>query len=65
MGLLERHRHLDDFVARVPEGWRRRGGVLVPMQQSEALWIHFGAASGYPFAFKIATGKVCAATGEG
>ena len=32
------------------------------MHQSEALWINFN--SRYPFAIKVATGKVCAITGE-
>ena len=35
-------RHLDDYARRVPEGWRRRGGVLMPMYQAEALGIDFG-----------------------
>ncbi len=58
-------RHLDDFAARCPEAWRRRGGVLLPMHQAEALWINFGGSYGtYPFAVKISTGKVCALTGD-
>ena len=55
-------RHLDDHAARLPEEWRRRGGVVTPMHQAEALWIEFH--SGYPFAVKVATGKVCAITGD-
>lgn len=58
-------RHLDDFAMRCPEAWRRRGGVFLPMHQGEAMWINFGSAYGaYPFAVKIATGKVCALTGD-
>ncbi|MDE2703356.1 MAG: hypothetical protein OXH91_09525 [Chloroflexota bacterium] len=57
-------RHLDDHVARLPEHWRRRGGVLMPMHQAEAMWINFDAPGGYPFALKIATGKVCAVSGD-
>ncbi len=63
--------HVDDHASNVPQGWRRRGGVMMPMYQSEALWINFKAnfvsarGHGYPFAIKIATGKVCAVTGEG
>ena len=58
-------RDLDDYSARCPEAWRRRGGVLLPMHQAEALWINFGSGYGtYPFAVKIATGKVCALTGD-
>ena len=55
-------RHLDDYAERLPESWRVRGGVLAPMHQAEALWINFH--SDYPFAVKVATGKVCAITGE-
>ena len=39
-------RHLDDFEARLPDAWRRRGGVLLPMHQAEALWINFGSRYG-------------------
>ena len=56
-------RHLDDHATRLPDVWRRRGGVIMPMHQAEALWINF-TASGYPFAVKIATGKICAVTGD-
>ena len=55
-------RHVDDHAARLPEAWRRRGGVMTPMHQAEALWINFH--SRYPFAVKVATGKVCAITGD-
>ena len=55
-------RHLDDHAARLPESWRDRGGVIAPMHQAEALWIHF--SSPYPFAVKVATGKICALTGD-
>ena len=55
-------RHLDDYAARLPESWRMRGGVLAPMHQAEAMWIKFRAT--YPFAVKVATGKICAITGE-
>ncbi len=56
-------RHLDDFARRVPDGWMARGGVIMPMHQAEAMWISFNG-NDYPFAVKIATGKVCAVTGE-
>ena len=55
-------RHLDDHAARLPESWRVRGGVIAPMHQAEAMWISFH--SDYPFAVKVATGKVCAITGD-
>ena len=55
-------RHLDDYAAGLPESWRDRGGVIAPIHQSEALWINFD--TDYPFAVKVATGKVCAITGD-
>lgn len=55
-------RHLDDYAARLPEAWRVRGGVIAPMHQAEAMWINFHAD--YPFAVKVATGKICAITGD-
>ncbi len=61
-------RHLDDYAARLPEAWVRRGGVVVPMHQAEAMWINFDSGYGYPldypFAVKVATGKICALTGD-
>lgn len=57
-------RHVDDHVAHVPEVWRRRGGVMLPMYQSEALWLNFGSRWDYPFAVKVAAGKINAVTGE-
>ena len=57
-------RHLDDFTARVPQDWHRRGGVIAPMHQAEAMWLNFTSGHGYPFAVKIATGKICALTGD-
>jgi hypothetical protein len=55
-------RHVDDFAQRVPEGWLEHGGVMLPMYQSEALWLHFGGW--YPMAVKIAAGKINAVTGK-
>src|SRR6187401_3085162 len=63
-------RHIDDHGERVPAPWLNRGGVLLPMYQSEALWLNFTAQrvadreTSYPFAVKVATGKINAATGE-
>src|ERR1051325_8483174 len=63
-------RHIDDYGSRVPAGWLKRGGVLLPMWQAEALWLNFDGKyvsnreTSYPFAIKVATGKVNAATGE-
>ncbi len=61
--------HVEDHAQRLPEAWRSRGGVLLPMYQSEAMWINFGggryhAELSYPFAIKIAAGKINAVTGD-
>jgi hypothetical protein len=58
-------RHTDDHAERVPGTWLQRGGVMLPMYQSEALWLNFTSPFDYMFAVKIATGKVNAITGEG
>src|SRR5262249_12237708 len=55
-------RHVDDYKDTVPAPWTERGGVLMPMYQSEALWIRF--TTDYPFALKVAAGKINAITGE-
>lgn len=55
-------RHIDDFTDRAPASWVDRGGVVMPMYQSEALWLRF--EGDYPFALKIASGKINAVTGE-
>jgi hypothetical protein len=63
-------RHVDDFQGKVPQAWITRGGVLFPMYQSEAMWVCFGSkydadrCVSYPFAVKVATGKVCAVSGK-
>jgi len=62
-------RLVDDFPDGVPQSWLEHGGVLLPMYQSEAMWLNFdsGFVSNqgmYPFAIKIAAGKINAVTGE-
>lgn len=57
-------RHVDDFAEMLPESWREHGGVMMPMYQSEAMWISFNSPAGYPFLVKVATGKINAVTGE-
>ncbi|HSG28840.1 MAG TPA: hypothetical protein VLA34_10195, partial [Candidatus Krumholzibacterium sp.] len=53
-----------------PARWLEHGGVMMPMYQSEAMWISFdaeevpGHGSPWPFAVKIAAGKTDAVTGE-
>ena len=62
-------RHVDDFSDRIPAKWKDHGGVMLPMYQSEAMWLkfdgHHASAQGtYPFVIKVATGKRSALTGE-
>ena len=63
-------RHVDDFAGRVPGRWVEHGGVMMPMYQSEAMWLHFdpawidGNEAQYPFVIKIAAGKINAVSGE-
>jgi hypothetical protein len=63
-------RHVDDLAGRVPPGWIEHGGVMLPMYQSEAMWLNFHAeydaerCVAYPFAIKIATGKINAVSGQ-
>src|ERR1700722_9325009 len=53
-------RHIDDF-AQIPKEKLAFGGVMLPMYQAEALWLRFDCA-GYPFAIKVAAGKINAVT---
>jgi hypothetical protein len=51
----------------VPPDWIERGGVMMPLHQSEAMWIAFSGArwvSGYPFAVKIGAGKINVVSGR-
>lgn len=61
--------HVDDHPETVTPTWLQHGGVMLPMYQSEALWLNFSssfvsARGPYPFAIKVATGKVDAVTGK-
>jgi len=63
-------KHIDDFKNNLPEQWERYGGVMLPMYQSEALWLNFKSdyiskhGREYLFAVKVATGKINAVTGD-
>lgn len=63
-------RHVDDCHQNVPAQWLTHGGVMLPMYQSEALWIYFHSGyigdrdTSYPFAIKVATGKINAVSGK-
>jgi hypothetical protein len=51
-----------EYADRVPEAWRERGGVFIPMYQREALWLRFQAKK--PHALKVGAGGINAVTGE-
>jgi len=56
--------HVEDHPA-LPEHTRRRGGVLLPMWQAEAMWLNFNhRGERLPVAVKVAAGKINAVTGE-
>jgi hypothetical protein len=61
-------RLVKDFPDRVPPKWRRLGGLMLPMYQSEAVCLNFasvwGDKSQYPFAVKVAAGRINAVTGD-
>jgi hypothetical protein len=63
-------RHVDDFAQALPPHWLEHGGVMLPMYQSEALWLRFHSTylaenrASYPFAIKVAAGKINAVTGQ-
>ncbi len=54
--------HVDDYAKTVPTAWNKRGGVMMPMYQAEALWLFFRGK--YPCALKVAAGKINAVTGK-
>lgn len=62
--------HVDDHALRVPSDWLERGGVMLPMYQSEAMWLLFTPHhvdrrwTSYPFAIKVAAGKINAVSGK-
>lgn len=62
--------HTEDYKERIPAKWLERQGVMIPMYQSEALWVSFAGEYDsergvrYPFAVKIAAGKRSAITGH-
>jgi len=62
-------KHVDDYADKIPSLWIEHGGVMIPMYQSEAMWLSFDSGylneheTEYPFAIKIATGKINAVTG--
>ncbi|MBX9668983.1 MAG: hypothetical protein K2X93_15265 [Candidatus Obscuribacterales bacterium] len=62
-------RHVDDFSSKVPDEWIEHGGIMLPMYQSEALWLRFNPGhvqnrGDYPFAIRVLTGKIDAVNGQ-
>ena len=59
-----------DYAHRVPNHWASYGGAMLPMYQSEAMWLSFRPAYSvahqafYPFAVKIGVGGVDAVGGQ-
>ncbi len=62
--------HVDDHMRKAPRHWLEHGGVMLPMYQAEAMWMNFESGyirdreTSYPFAVRIAAGKIDAVTGE-
>ncbi|MFE3542722.1 hypothetical protein ACFXK0_07100 [Nocardia sp. NPDC059177] len=55
-------RRVADYPDTVPEQWRARGGVMLPVYQREAMWLQFSATT--PAALQVGVGKVCAVSGK-
>ncbi|MFF3463653.1 hypothetical protein [Streptomyces sp. NPDC002619] len=56
-------RRVSDYPDTVPEQWRVRGGVLLPVYLREAMWLSF-AGTTEPAALQVGVGKVCAVSGK-
>ncbi|MFI9173904.1 hypothetical protein [Streptomyces lincolnensis] len=56
-------RRISDYADRVPEPWRARGGVMLPVYLREAMWLSF-AGTTEPAALQVGVGKVCAVSGR-
>jgi hypothetical protein len=54
--------HVADYAQRIPANWSRHGGVMMPIYQSEALWLNFHGR--FPVALKVGTGKINAVSGK-
>ena len=39
--------HVDDHADNVPAAWQDRGGIMLPMYQSEAMWLNFSQTSAF------------------
>lgn len=56
-------RRVSDYPDTVPEQWRARGGVMLPVYLREAMWLSFGGTL-EPSALQVGVGKVCAVSGK-
>ncbi|MEU0441778.1 hypothetical protein ABZ202_18745 [Streptomyces sp. NPDC006186] len=56
-------RRIADYADTVPEEWRARGGVMLPVYLREAMWLSF-AGTTEPAALQVGVGKVCAVSGR-
>ncbi|MCH5671399.1 hypothetical protein [Streptomyces gilvus] len=56
-------RRIADHADTVPEQWRARGGVMLPVYLREAMWLSFSGTA-EPAALQVGVGKVCAVSGE-
>ncbi|MEU5538156.1 hypothetical protein [Streptomyces sp. NPDC020362] len=56
-------RRVADYADRIPEEWRARGGVMLPVYLREAMWLSF-AGTAEPAALQVGVGKVCAVSGK-
>jgi len=62
-------RHVEDYADGLPSQTVSRGGIILPMWQSEAMWLNFSNRGpdfdlDFPVAIKVAAGKINAVTGE-
>ncbi|MEU3726564.1 hypothetical protein [Streptomyces sp. NPDC031705] len=56
-------RRVEDYPDTVPQEWRAKGGVMLPVYLREAMWLSFGG-SREPAALQVGVGKVCAVSGR-
>ncbi|MFC8088534.1 hypothetical protein [Streptomyces sp. NPDC057301] len=56
-------RRVADYADTVPQAWRARGGVMLPVYLREAMWLSFGGTA-EPAALQVGVGKVCAVSGK-
>ena len=62
-------RHVEDYANALPSQTVSRGGIILPMWQSEAMWLSFTSRGPsfdlkFPVAIKVAAGKINAVTGD-